>query len=414
MRLDESSLRELAEWSDPIGILSIYVGHPIDRRSDPPPWRLEIKNRMRELAVALKHSLDRRDYSKVLSRFEGLAPAIEDLFDPTHGRGRALFAPIGSTRIETVAVQLELPIGLRFDRMPVIRPLVAALEDGRKAGLVAVHRDGAAVYEWKLESAEKLRSYLFGPSTRDWRPFEGQRAPNPGRARIQPRPQRRAVPNPGLRLGREHAGYFKDDHLERRVEAVLQRDLKAIAKDVTEIARRRGWERLVVFGDGRLSRALAEHMPTTGQGEVETLFDERVLEEYAWRELSEDAALLFDRARLAWDLAVVRQAKDLAMSRRRACLGLRDTLAALNESRIQNLLFDAEATHAGYRTIDGLMFHVDDKLARQSGLMLLPEPNLTEHMLRRALSIQAKLTTVAGDAARELEAHDGVAAILRW
>jgi hypothetical protein len=121
-----------------------------------------------------------------------------------------------------------------------------------------------------------------------------------------------------------------------------------------------------------------------------------------------------DEAQRRREIALVRRAKDLALSRSQGCLGVRDTLEALNQSRVQHLIFDANRVIAGFSTIDGQLFRDRDKLAVQAGLMLRAEPKLVERMVKRAQELSAEITPVTERAALDLADFEGVAALLRW
>lgn len=355
---------------------------------------LEVRDLMMKLERDLRGTLSNRDFTLVHDRFSALAPELDRMLEiANHGRGHALFAPMTQDRVETIDVQLPLPTSVVFDRNAYLRPLIQALDEGRPAGMITVHRDGAFVFEWRLDETEELARHVFELESDEFRENRGP---------VQPNPER----------GQQAAS--QRDHYERRVDANRQRFLKQIAAEVGHLIVDRKWERMVVFGDPRLSRPLVGHMPQSSVDRVEVFFDERVVDDSSPARVQEAVAAILHDAQRQREVAIVRRAKELALSRSRACLGVRDVLEALNQGRVLHLIVDANRNLSGFSTIDGQLFRDRDKLAVQSGLMLQAEPKLAERMMKRALEISAKVTPVEGQAASDLADHDGIAALLRW
>jgi hypothetical protein len=395
MKLNESAISALSQLADPIGVISLYVGRPMDRAAQQPMVPLEIRDLVRKLEQDLKGTLSRRDFDMVHDRFTGLEPELDRMLEiASHGRGHALFAPVTQKdRVETIDVQLPLPTTLYFAKGANIRPLIQALDEGRPAGMVTVHRDGAHVFEWRLDETEEIEKHAFDMASDEWREMKGPSDPNPMR-------------------GQQSASH--KDHYEKRVDANRQRFLKDIAARLGHQIVDRKWERLVMFGDARLTRPLVAEVPQASIDRVEVFFDDRVVDDSSPARIQEATAAILHEAQKQREVAMVRRAKELALARSRACLGLRDTLEALNQSRVQHLIFDASRTYTGFSTIDGQLFRERDKLAVQAGLMLQPEPLLIDRMTKRALETNAKVTPVEEQAAIDLADYDGIAALLRW
>jgi len=194
-----------------------------------------------------------------------------------------------------------------------------------------------------------------------------------------------------------------------QIERHAADSLEKIAERLTQLIVDRKWERMVVFGDPQLSRPLLGQISESCLAKVEVFFEDASPEYF-----EERVAAILHEAQRKREVAAVRRAKELALGRSRGCLGIRDTLEALNQSRVQQLMFDSNRSISGFSTIDGQLFREKDKLAVQAGLLLQPEPKLIERMMKRAMETNAKVTPLEGRAAADLADHDGVAALLRW
>ena len=146
-RLDGAFLAELAARTDPVGYLTIIAdADPRAQATRRAPWAIEVDNELHALEARLREEGPRERWAAFRDCLERTAPERERLLDASEpGRGRALFAPVSKGR-ETDAVVLQLPLPTRvvLEERPYVRPLVAALERGRPAGIVTVSREGRA------------------------------------------------------------------------------------------------------------------------------------------------------------------------------------------------------------------------------------------------------------------------------
>jgi stalled ribosome rescue protein Dom34 len=107
------------------------------------------------------------------------------------------------------------------------------------------------------------------------------------------------------------------------------------------------------------------------------------------------------------ELRLIETVKEAAYAgKERASLGPQETLEALNEGRVEHLVFDAERDYNGHGIEEGLAY--EGPPLGESGLPV------AELMIERALQTSARITPVVGDAATALDEHSGVAALLRY
>lgn len=392
MELNETTIRELINLTDEVGVISVYVGITPDRAGDPKPgWPIEIRNQLRSLAERTKENRGHDAWAALNGRLEELDPELERLLDASrHGRGRALFATVTDERVVTTSMQIPFEDRAILDRNPYVRPLVTALDEGRPAGIVALAKRGIRVLEWRLGEAEELERGEFTIGGRLWRQKSG--------------------PAPSQPQDTRHGGQRRDE-FEERVDENRLRFVRERAREVAEFANDRGWDRLIVAGDPRLTKPFADELnPAPGeQLQVTDLSWEddapNVVAEQAWEEFK---VLRRERTRELTD-----RAKDLALSGGAGALGLGEVVASLNEGRVDHLLINEAVQHSGYISEEGLLYANDQRPSAQEQ-DLYEEPLLVERMIERALETGARVTPIDEDAEAGLAESDGVAAVLRW
>lgn len=390
MTLDEKTILDLIDLHDDLGVLSVFVGITPDRAAEPKPgWPIAIRNQLRELRQRVRDEGPHQRFVAVSERIEALEPDLGRLLDASHhGRGRALFAPVSNGRVETVAIQMPFRDRVVLDRTAYVRPLVAAYDEGRPAGIAVVHKRGVRLLEWRMGEALELTREEFTVGGRDWREKTGP-------APAQPQDTR--------------PGGHKRDRFEDRVHENLLRFLREQAGEIARAANERGWDRLIVAGDPRLTTPFAGEMNPVGGEQLHVT--DLSWEDLAPNTVAEQAWDAFKSLRQGRALALVDEARNRTLSGGAGALGVGDVVASLNEGRVERLLFDAEVAISGYRDPEGLLYASHE---RPTGRDLVEEPLLVERMIKRSVATSAAVTPVEGPAAETLGEHAGVAALLRW
>ena len=391
MELNSTSLKQLAAWTDPTGVLSAFVGFPRAAGSERPTAPIELKNAVGAVWDQARARLSHERWALVRRHLDELTPELERLGDPTrHGRGRAFFFGLSDGRLETISIQLPLPTRVVLRGGPHLVPLLAVHETGRPSGLVAVQRDGLALLEWRLGAVDDLERMPFEPNEDEWREKRGPAHPNPMRG------QQTAV----------HTQRF-----DRRLEANRERFFKRAAVRLEELARMRGWSRLAFFGDARLGHTLIDALPARND-DFEVLVDDRVIDEVAHDVLADSAGRMLREAQVRRELELVDRVKDAGLAATgRGAVGLPRVLDALNQGRVDRLVLDAAASFSGFVSPAGLLYPPD---ASPADSEVRPEPELCEPMIVRALATEARVPAVGEPAAQALRALGGVGALLRW
>jgi peptide subunit release factor 1 (eRF1) len=394
MSIDESTLRDLIDLSDPLGVLSVYVENSASQAADPQPTApLEIRRRSEELTSELAE----RDPSLARAVEERLASSEADLsriLDPkTHGRGRAFFVGVGEGA--TASIRLQIPFRHRVVHhdSAYIRPLVAAYDEGRDAGVLILSRKGARVLRWSLGEAEELDDHRFVV-------FDEQASAD----KSGPSPANPQDPRQGV----AHRDDFED-----RIDANHQRFLRDVTEEATQLAKRMGWDRLIVSGPPKVRSAAREMLPSDSDG-LQIVVADRSWEDSAPHEIADQAwpflrSVHEERAR-----RLIETTKDRALSGGAGALGLGEVCDALNEGRVSHLLYDDAMTAHGFRSDEGTLHADESSEMAGSEVPLRAEPLLIERMVEKAIGTSASVTPLNTETAALLEEHGGIAALLRW
>lgn len=297
-----------------------------------------------------------------------------------------LFAALGagwSLRLESA---MSVPTRVVLDDAPFIHPLLELLDEGRPAGVVLVSAEQARLLEWRL-----------------------------GRLRPLVRMEQEELEAPHERAGQIGGGPSGQYHTPMREQRqARQRDraerfLENVVSAAAELAVERRWWRTLVSGGERwtepVARAFPEHLRDSVIG------DRRVL---GGLEETPLAAAVTERLHQEYaeqNRRLVERVRDAAHGQR-AALGLSEVVAALNQGRVAQVIYDPEVRYAGSLGTDGMLYAGDEK--EPGGGAGTPEPRLTERLVERALATGARVSPVESASRGRLSEAAGVAALLRW
>ncbi|ACZ89460.1 VLRF1 family aeRF1-type release factor [Streptosporangium roseum] len=387
MRFDRAALREVVAIHDDQGVLSFYVtADPREEAAVRPAWRIRFGNQLAELREQVMADEDRARRMAVLKRLEGLDQDLGLLLNPTEsGLGRVLYAPIGSDEVWTFSFQLPVADQIVLESTAYVRPLVNTVEAAPPAGIALVSRDGLRMIDYRYGLAEDADRTYFDVSAEDWRQMRGPAASE---------------------LARQGAAHR--DRFERRVEDNLTRLLRATGPDITEQAERRGWTTVVLIGDVQLTEIVAAEL----NGDVIQI--DAVVDSLPPAKIAEYAEPQLTAARTRRGVELADRVKDAALSGGRGSLGLEETLTALNDSRVAQLLLAESREWSGSRTADGRLCPPGQVPQGETAQSLVQESRMGERMIERTLDIDAEVIVLDQNASEALADFDGVAAVLRW
>lgn len=363
---------ELAQLRDEIGVLSVTVG------VDPGT----VSGRVPAPAIVVKNELARlrHDGTHLLkSRLDAASETIEDLLKrTTPGRGHAFYVALESGAARELALERALPTSASLGPAAHVVPLLAALDEGKKTGLVRASRDAVVVSELELGHMREVQQIDLEPWIGDWWP--------------EMKGPARANPQSGQQIVSQR------DRYARRLAAAYRHTLGDAASAIAALAAERAWAQAVLAGDPRrvsvLEAALRSGVVATTTIEA-NLEGARTDTARARFEEAIDALVERQRARLVEDVVAAQDA---------AC-GLARVLGALAEGRVDELVIDAD------RAILGALGSGERLVAAELGQ---ETTDLTDLIVARALQTGAAVKPVSGRAAEALAPFDGIAALLRW
>jgi peptide subunit release factor 1 (eRF1) len=393
MTLDDARIRELLRFDDEGGVLSFYVGHTPEQAADPQPTApIEIRNQIK----ALKARLPDRDGlgDRVAARLEEVRSDLDRLLDPHEpGRGRALFVGVDSGRTETVAVQIPFAERVIHHDSAYVRPLVAAADEGRPAGIWNVSHEYTRLLTWALGEVEELSTSRF--EIEDDVAARGKSGPVGGVAHTQGRSDRDSY----------------TDRIDENRARFLRADAEVVAKEAVE----RGWDRVVVAGGAKVRddgvRMLQDVLPDG----VRVLAADQTFEDAAPHRIADGVWHLLRSVHLDREAELVDTAVDRGLGGNAGAVGLRRVCDALNEGRVRHLLYAADLQLEGYLSDEGTVHpRVEGAAAQSDTLRLHREPLFVERLIEKAVQTGAIVTSVDHEVAGPLQAHEGVGALLRW
>jgi hypothetical protein len=370
----QQTLRELASWTPPHGVLSLYLDiDPADRGEG---WRIALRNGLdravdearrhheRATRIALEATV-----ARVVDRFPSEAP---------HPGGRS---QIGFLEVADdddgderwFSLQLPCRTEVVHDRNPYLVPLVAILDEGGTGAIALVSSERVRLLRWALGRAEDLEDWELETLELAWRERKSQRSADP--ARVQ---------------GAKASGR---DQYDERLAANRERFLHETGRLAAERATALGLGELLVVGEAEYAPPFIEG--AAGRLQADLLGSINLISAPEDEAASRLTELLRQRKRDRQRDLVARVLGE-GHGGTRGALGARETLEALTQGRVEHLVFDAgrdwDAVDAG----DG------DRVP------------LRERLVELALQTGAEVTPVEGESAEALAAADGVAALLRY
>lgn len=366
------------ELQDPVGVLSVTIGiEPGAGSGGTPPWEIALENDL----TRLRHDGSLRPASK--RRLEEMSARLAELLDATSaGRGRALYVAPESGASRQLALHRALPTGARVGPVAHVLPLLEALGEGERAGLVMASRDALALFESELERANEVDRIDLEPWIGDWWPeMKGPSRANPLRG--------------------QHT-FSQRDRYSRRIAVAYRHTLDEASVKLGALARERCWTRAVLAGDPRTVDTLDEVLRNSG---LATITIGANLEGLRTEEALGRLKAALETLAAETSLERIRVIQEEAAAGVKGACGLTRVLAALNEARVASLLIDPSRTYVGLVEPGEILRAAD----RAEGAV-----DLTDLIISRALSTGADVIPVLGDAAEHLGSCGGIAAHLRW
>ena len=359
------ALEELLDWSPEYGVITVCVEvDPADRGEG---WLVALRN---ELNSAVEAGDDGHDRGRAL---RASAQRVLDRFEEEKlpsGRVQIGFLEAAAKRARDIWTTAQLNgflTGASYGDRARLTPLLKVLDEGGAVGAIAISAERVHLYEWRFGAVDLVHDWEAEMYIRDWRERKAQKAANPART--------------------QGASASGRDQYDQRLEHNRARFLEETGRLADDEARNRGWRRLIAFGDPEHFRELSVGIRKGTDAELAEEVD--VIEEERGRVLSRvnEAVAAGNRRR---ELELIERAVESARTPGgHGALGVIDVQQALNEARVEHLVFDADTQ--------------DQELA-----------DVEDEVIERALRTSAKVTPLEDVAAEQVRDHGGVAAILRY
>ena len=251
---------------------------------------------------------------------------------------------------------------VRFSERPLVAPLLHLVERCAPCGVALLSAERVRLLERAPGHLEEVESWELSIFSRDWRERKAQRVPDPARAQ-----------------GVSASGH---DQFDERLGENRRRFLGECGRLAAAVAAERSWPRLLVFGSGDHVADFRHGVPADGLA-LEAGGDADLISDPLGKVEAPVAAAL-ERIDAERDREVVRRALEGAHGGTHGAAGAQEAGTALEEGRVDRLVFDAG------RAAD------------------------PERLIRAALATGAAVSAVEGEVAELLEPAEGVAALLRY
>jgi Bacterial archaeo-eukaryotic release factor family 10 len=374
-------LRELATTAPSPPVLSVYA------RTDPrdpantaaqPAWRIEVSNGL----SAVGERLERDGARDERLAFRDLARQVEStltLLEPTErGRSVAVFVrPDGTIEHR---LRLQLPVRATrvvWDDKPFVSALVDIADRGARTGVILVSGDAVRLLEVEQGEPGEPADSTFELELGDWRPYGGSAGGSPARG--------------------THVTAH-EERFEARVDAQREQLFETAAAAIGHRLGTLGWERIVLCRERAVGSRFSAALPDAARALIVDEVDRNLLHE-APHEVAAALEPVIEAAWLRRAAGFVESAHERAQAGGDATLGVDQTLAALAEGRVAQLVLDP--AHP---------FETERIPAAIGG----PPELLAERAVEAAIATAAGVTSLAGDVAPRLRAAGGMAALLRY
>jgi release factor family 10 len=375
-------VRRLVEWRPALGVISIYLRFdPGDRGG---AWRTELRNGF----AAVLEAADELDHRTRIA-LRATAERIGERFgnhDHDLPRGEVGFVEValdaGGERWWSTHLSPQTGASACFAEEPVVAPLLHLTKQGAERGVALVSAERVRLLEWAPGSIDQVESWELRVFSHEWRERKAPRVADPARGQ-----------------GVSAAG--RDQFGERLAEN-RERFLAESGGIAARLGADRGWRQILVFGPPEHVGSFQHGAGSSSLPAFETAADADLISvpdgqvEARIEEATERLASERDRE-------LVERALDETRGGDRGAAGVEETLAALDEGRVDHLVLDVA------------------RAAAACSSPLLPDPDAapadgvaSETLARRALLSSAEVSTVSGEAAELLTPVEGVVALLRY
>ena len=299
------------------------------------------------------------------------------------GRALALFCDASDGFFWQRDLKVGVETEVRWDERPYLRPLIEAMDEHERYGVVLVSREQARLFTIMLREIEERRE-------------------------ISSENKIKHIKSPGNESARSQA------NIQRKDEEHAQHHMKEVVAELEEIAARRPFDRLVLAGPHEVTREFQALLPKRLQQLVVASLP-LPMEATEHEILAEMQRVEGDIERAA-ESAMVERMITQAAKGAQAVVGAGPVLEALRMGRIMRLLYAHGRTIAGRQCTNcGTLFEGGGVTPCQyCGGNTREIPDVISRAAERVVYSGGLVENVRGPAAARLEAAGGIGAFLRF
>jgi peptide chain release factor subunit 1 len=374
--LHASVVRALAEW-DPRGfsVTSIYL--TVDGRRY--PRKIDYEVRLDELlrrarAQAHDERLSKEELRSVQSDLEAISSYVRDRFERGHTRGLALFSSTGARLWEDVRVPRAVRDREMVAASPDVRPLEQVIETYRSMCLALVDYEKARLFLSDLGRIEEV--------TDVWDD----------------------VP------GRHDQGGWSQMRMQRHVDDHRQRHLKRVADALFRLLKQRPFDGLILAGPAEARTDLERNLHPYLRERIRAALTMSMIDPID--EIQARCLAVEEDLEHREEAARVEQLRQEAASGGKGVLGLGETLGALSEGRVGELLVSIDLTVPGWRCPSCGRLAERGRTCPVCGSSMEAVPDVVDLAVATALRQGSRVETVVHPDG--LAEHGGMGGLLRF
>jgi peptide chain release factor subunit 1 len=377
--LDRETLRKLAEWNtNGFPVVSLYLdvdGKRYPKRAD---YLARAEHLIRRVHEAHQAMEDREHARSVDRDAQRMGEFVNDEFDRKGGvRGLSLFGCSGMGLWEALLFPSRAPERVVVGERPYLLPAEVVLQGYEDVCLALVDREKARLFVSALDRIEEVSDVLDD------------------------------VP------GWHDQGGWSQARFQRHIKEHVLRHLKHVSEVLLGLFRRNRYQRLVLAGPdevvAELERELHDYVRRTVVARTSLPMHsspDEVLERI--RELEEQ----MERGRE--EEAVGRLSAEIEAHTGRAVAGMIDTIAALEEGRVETLIVVADLEASGVRCPSCGHVAPRGRSCPACGARMDETPDLVEEAVESALRQRCRVEVLTPGLADELARQGGIGALLRF
>ncbi|MBI4475207.1 MAG: hypothetical protein HY646_21265 [Acidobacteria bacterium] len=374
-KMDLESLREYREG--PGRVLSVYLDLDQSNAANlNRGFELALESRLRSIAGRFEEEYEQRE-------FEACATLVREFAykHRPHSRSLVLFARANGS-LYTKELNIPVTTDVRWSESAYIQPFVEAVDKFETYAVVLADKSRARIFTVSLGNIE------LETEVRKFTPVRHIKTAGTDRM-------------------------FSQSHFQRKADENASSNLRHVVEVLENVSRSRPFEHVVLAGTTEAIAELFTLLPKEVRPKVISTI---TMSTSATEKQVLDRTLEIERqAERAFELRRAESLVTSAAKDARAVVGLADTIKALNEKRVRELIYvEGMAARGAVCRICSAAYADEDAECESCAIPASPVDNITEIALSMALAGGATIQQVRGEGAECLKSVGGIGAFLRF